>query len=580
MLGHSFSHWSLSGQTTPYDFDTPVTQNIFLTAVWEAHRYTVVYERNRPANASSQITGSTLSSLHTWSVARNLTSNGYSLAGYTFMGWNTQSDGSGDSFVNGQSVLNLTSVANARITLFAQWQANNYTVSFNSNGSVTTQQVTFDQTYGALPTPSNPPSSDHWFDGWWTQPNGGGTRITENSRVTNASNHTLHAWWRTNTYAVYFNSSGAVVDNKLVDFNQAYGTLPSALQPPTVNHWFDGWWTQPNGLYGGGVRIAETTVVTNPSSHTLFAWWRLFAFTVDFDLNGGVDTGHYGTQTVDYDTLATKIPNPEHEDYYYNWLVFSHWEVESTGQIFNWYIPITQDIVLIAVWECKSFVLWDGSIATGFAGGDGSEFNPYQISNGAELAFLAQGGGSGAHYVLTRNIYLAGHHWTPISTFSGVFDGAGNVIYNLNVSGSTNQGLFGVIIGATIKNLGIRESYISGHTNVGGIAGVASQSNIINCFNEDGVVYGGFSVGGIVGAVISTFFENHNFRNTLINNSYNTSFIEGSQHVGGIAGRIQGNNRPQSRGFTLIQYCHKKAQRNTRLQKNKRSKIEKHQANE
>ncbi|HHU87480.1 MAG: hypothetical protein ACOX86_12265, partial [Pelotomaculaceae bacterium] len=39
--------------------------------------------------------------------------------------------------------------------------------------------------------------------------------------------------------------------------------------------------------------------------------------------------------------------------------------------------------------------LWDGSVATGFAGGTGTEADPYLISNGAELAYFAQQVNSG-----------------------------------------------------------------------------------------------------------------------------------------------------------------------------------------
>ena len=44
---------------------------------------------------------------HTYDVAKALTSNGYSLAGYTFGGWNTKADGTGTSYSDGQNVKNL-----------------------------------------------------------------------------------------------------------------------------------------------------------------------------------------------------------------------------------------------------------------------------------------------------------------------------------------------------------------------------------------------------------------------------------------------------------------------------------------
>ena len=85
--------------------------------------------------------------------------------------------------------------------------------------------------------------------------------------------------------------------------------------------------------------------------------------------------------------------------------------------------------LLLAVVLCLSLMpmtvlaedgAWNGSIAAAFAGGTGTESNPYQIANGAELAYLASSVNSGETYtgknfVLTANIDLNGLPWTPIA---------------------------------------------------------------------------------------------------------------------------------------------------------------------
>ena len=63
---------------------------------------------------------------------------------------------------------------------------------------------------------------------------------------------------------------------------------------------------------------------------------------------------------------------------------------------------------------------WDGSTAAAFAGGTGTAEDPYQIANGAQLAYLASSVNSGETYeqknfVLTANIDLNGLPWTPIA---------------------------------------------------------------------------------------------------------------------------------------------------------------------
>ena len=89
--------------------------------------------------------------------------------------------------------------------------------------------------------------------------------------------------------------------------------------------------------------------------------------------------------------------------------------------------------------------VWDGTTAKKFAGGDGSKDNPYQISNGAELAYLAQQVNSekidseDTFITLTNNIDLNNKAWTPIGisdsvVFAGTFDGNGHTISGLYIN--------------------------------------------------------------------------------------------------------------------------------------------------
>ena len=57
-------------------------------------------------------------------------------------------------------------------------------------------------------------------------------------------------------------------------------------------------------------------------------------------------------------------------------------------------IPMT----VLAADEVQDSDTWDGSVATAFAGGTGAAEDPYQISSGAELAYLASAVNSGESY--------------------------------------------------------------------------------------------------------------------------------------------------------------------------------------
>ena len=49
-----------------------------------------------------------------------LSPNKFAREGYTFSGWNTEADGSGDSYTDGQEVKNIASKGE-KVVLYAQW---------------------------------------------------------------------------------------------------------------------------------------------------------------------------------------------------------------------------------------------------------------------------------------------------------------------------------------------------------------------------------------------------------------------------------------------------------------------------
>ena len=97
---------------------------------------------------------------------------------------------------------------------------------------------------------------------------------------------------------------------------------------------------------------------------------------------------------------------------------------------------------LAVLGSSASSEVWDGSVATSFESGNGTEADPYVIKNGAQLAYLAQQVATkadtyaGKYIVLGSNIDLAKLEWTPIGVFKsknsesnvafeGSFDGVG-----------------------------------------------------------------------------------------------------------------------------------------------------------
>lgn len=177
--------------------------------------------------------------------------------------------------------------------------------------------------------------------------------------------------------------------------------------------------------------------------------------------------------------------------------------------------------------KVKQKNIWDGSIANAFAGGDGTESNPYVISTAAELAYLAQeiNNGNekeGTYYKQTQDIYLndisdfdnwentpPSNNWTSIgksgNPFGGHYDGQGNDIYGMYINSNDNyQGLFGYVYAykgtCTIENLDVSGYIISQGIEVGGIVGRGAITSLalLNC-SFDGKVTALGDVGGIIG---------------------------------------------------------------------------------
>ena len=150
--------------------------------------------------------------------------------------------------------------------------------------------------------------------------------------------------------------------------------------------------------------------------------------------------------------------------------------------------------------------VWDGSVADGFAGGSGTEEDPYIIMTAEQLAYFAQSVNSGDRYYDTYirmdsdiqlndttdwehwgqtdengSIISPVNVWTPIGDnqwFNCIFDGNGHIVSGVYINNEkNNQGLFGECNG-TIKNVGVLDSYIHGSGNVGGI--IAGNGTVEN----------------------------------------------------------------------------------------------------
>ena len=188
--------------------------------------------------------------------------------------------------------------------------------------------------------------------------------------------------------------------------------------------------------------------------------------------------------------------------------------------------------------------VWDGTIASGFAGGTGTEKDPYQINTAEELAYFAKSVNGGKWYdreyiILKNNINLNDREWTPIGNngnfFRGNFDGGNHTVTGMRISNSSADyvGLFGECkrhnINSAIKNITVKNSDINGKRFVGAIVGRAEEINIENCRSIANTINSEKNVGGICG-----YFGGYS--GGKVSRCYNSSKVTGNDSAGGIAG--------------------------------------------
>ena len=152
LSGYTFAGWSsapggeveYADGATVKNLATDDGATVTLYAQWEANAYTVRFDGNKPAQASTDLDGSMTDMHLTYDgTERQLAPNGFSLPGYEFAGWNTASDGSGSPYADGASVSNLATEDGATVTLYAQWRPLTYTISFEKSADpVTASSIT------------------------------------------------------------------------------------------------------------------------------------------------------------------------------------------------------------------------------------------------------------------------------------------------------------------------------------------------------------------------------------------------------------------------------------------------------
>ena len=197
--------------------------------------------------------------------------------------------------------------------------------------------------------------------------------------------------------------------------------------------------------------------------------------------------------------------------------------------------------------------IWDGSVAAGFHGGDGTEENPYVIFDGAELAYFAEqvnGGNTfeGEYIVLSSDLLLNNRNFVAIGLsdhpFLGHFSGNGHLIKNANLTSTNAQyvGIFGYCDG-TIERVGFKNIAINSTVNDSGehyaapIAYLGENGVVSDCYSDGTITMSGSCnyqfAGGLVGYAKGTIMNSYSLCKVSVTS--NSLFA----YAGGLVGCLE-----------------------------------------
>lgn len=168
--GYTFTGWNskADGTGTPYADKQEVvnltaTRDAVVTmyAQWQPITYYVSFDKNGGTGTDMIV------QKFIYDTAQPLFENAYTRKGYNFKEWTTKADGTGDKFTDKQSVKNLSATQDEVVTIYAQWNAINYTIAYDlAGGEVATANPENYTVETATFTLTNPTRTGYTFKGW------------------------------------------------------------------------------------------------------------------------------------------------------------------------------------------------------------------------------------------------------------------------------------------------------------------------------------------------------------------------------------------------------------------------------
>ena len=450
-IGYTFVKWTTNkdGTGTAYQPGSQYSYNrdsdggtVTLYAVWTPWKYTVRYDKNVPANSSSQtVSNMPADQTKTEEVNLTLSSNKPSRNGYIFNGWQAQINGKAVDYQPGATLsYDVDDKDGSTIILKAQWTAWKHTVHYDKNvpASSSSQTVanmpeddtkTFDITKTISST--KPSRNGYIFNGWNTQKDGKGTAYASGAAYKHDQNGgtvTLYAQWTPWKHTVTYDknvdpsSSSQTVTNMPGNQTKTFDEklMISSTKPSRNGYIFNGWNTQKDGKGTAYASGAEYKHDQNGNTVTLYAQWTAWKHTVHYNANGGDQNSVPTDQTKTFDQ-AMILSDKKPTRHGYN---FVRWNTKADGTGTSYEVKGNYNhdqnggtVTLYAIWTP-----WVHTVHYDANGGDQSSVpNDQKKTYGQSMNVATK--------VPTRNEYkFLG--WTTGKDGSGTFYNPGDAYYH------------------------------------------------------------------------------------------------------------------------------------------------------
>ena len=326
--GYTFINWYRNANfSNVWNFNTDtITQDTILYAKWDINIYTVTFHCNDGDTVfPAQIAYRNKVSVPSPEPTRK---------GYTFINWYKDANFNNVWDFNTDTVI-------SDITLYAKWDINNYTVTFqcNDGDTVFPVQAVYNTT---IANPTEPTKTGHIFVGWYKDANF--TDEWDFSIDIVTEDITLYAKWDAIIYTILFESNGG---EEVTPIQAAYGTtITEPITPAKEGHIFVDWYKE-----SGFINTWDFASNIITADIILYAKWEAIIYTVSFESNGGTTIASIQAA---YETCILEPETPTKEGH-----VFAIWyKDESLTNAWNFVTDVvTADMTLYAKWDLAIYTV-------------------------------------------------------------------------------------------------------------------------------------------------------------------------------------------------------------------------------